>query len=184
MALKEIPHLLYPHMESNFLRLWTIIDADTKMSGTYAIILRLKESLLLNIGRKEFDLSPGFYVYVGSALGPGGVDSRLRRHLLTFSVQNTKKHWHIDSLLPHSTVFLPLYAQSPDRLECALVRSFKEMGFLVIKGFGDSDCKSGCGGHLIQIGDVDLWHATQKVLQAFANIGLKAVLGTAHEEKV
>jgi Uri superfamily endonuclease len=34
----------------------------------------------------------GYYVYIGSAFGPGGLQARVRRHLKAVSCL----HWHID----------------------------------------------------------------------------------------
>jgi Uri superfamily endonuclease len=45
-------------------------------------------------------IRPGFYVYVGSALGPGGVRARLAHHLKPSS----RPHWHIDYLRAHTTI--------------------------------------------------------------------------------
>ena len=146
------------------------------MKGVYAVILRLKRHSILKIGRKDFNLNPGVYVYAGSALGAGGIAARLGRHLKTFTTGTKKKHWHIDSLLPFSEVFTPVYAYSFKKMECELVKSLKEMGFQTVRGFGSTDCLSGCGGHLILVGnlDLDLKSATQWVISAFEKIGLKA----------
>jgi len=64
--------------------------------GTYALILHLSKKLerieIGKLGRFAFDA--GFYVYVGSAFGPGGLKARLQRHLRT----DKPLHWHIDLL--------------------------------------------------------------------------------------
>ncbi|MCQ5363212.1 MAG: GIY-YIG nuclease family protein [Candidatus Methanomethylicia archaeon] len=147
------------------------------MKGVYAIILKLDRHLSLAIGKKRFDLNPGIYVYAGSAFGPGGVSARLGRHLKTFKTGATKKHWHIDSLLPHSATFIPVFAPSTRKMECEFVRSLRELGFATVDGFGNTDCRSGCGGHLIILGDLDLRSATEIAASAFDRIGLKADLG-------
>ncbi|MEM2126453.1 MAG: GIY-YIG nuclease family protein [Candidatus Methanosuratincola sp.] len=146
------------------------------MRGVYTIILRLNRDSLLKIGKKEFDLKPGVYVYVGSALGAGGINARLSRHFKTFTTGATKKHWHIDSLLPFSESFASVYALTSQKMECELVWSLKEMGFQTVQGFGNTDCRSRCGGHLILVDDlnVDLRSATQRVISAFEKIGLAA----------
>lgn len=65
------------------------------LPGDYQLYLGLAEPEVLVIGRLgEFFFSRGIYVYLGSAHGPGGVRSRLERHLLGGS----KKRWHIDFL--------------------------------------------------------------------------------------
>jgi len=147
------------------------------MRGTYTIILRLTDHTLLVINKKQFELKSGIYIYVGSALGPGGIVARLNRHLKIFASSTLKKHWHIDSLLPFSTIFASVYAFSTERLECRLVHSLKRIGFQVVEGFGNTDCTSWCGGHLVYVGDLDLEDVTQKVIAAFEALGLKATIG-------
>ncbi len=41
------------------------------------------------------DVSPGWYVYIGSAFDPGGVRARCLRHW-----RGGRPHWHIDYLRP------------------------------------------------------------------------------------
>ncbi|MBC7112776.1 MAG: GIY-YIG nuclease family protein [Candidatus Methanomethyliales bacterium] len=146
------------------------------MKGVYAIILKLDRHMSLNLGKKRFDLNSGIYIYAGSAFGPGGIYARLGRHLKTFKTGATKKHWHIDFLLPHSTTFVPVCAPSTRKLECELVRSLRESGFKTVDGFGNTDCRSDCGGHLIILGDLDLRSAIEIVVAAFDRTGLKANL--------
>jgi len=43
------------------------------MPGTYALILRSEKRSRIQAGRwREIDVEPGYYIYVGSAFGPGG----------------------------------------------------------------------------------------------------------------
>ena len=60
------------------------------------------QALEILVGRLgALPVEPGFYVYVGSAFGPGGLERRVGRHATT-----EKKHrWHIDYLTAwlHST---------------------------------------------------------------------------------
>jgi len=49
--------------------------------GTYALILVAEEQQSAEIGKLgALDVQPGFYVYVGSARGPGGLKARIARH--------------------------------------------------------------------------------------------------------
>ena len=66
--------------------------------GTYVLILRLKRKRKIKIGRRKGS-SPvlfraGYYAYVGSAFGPGGLSSRIKRHLR----KGKLSVWHIDYL--------------------------------------------------------------------------------------
>ncbi len=65
------------------------------MKGTYILIFCLLRHRFLKIGRLgEFNLTPGFYTYVGSAFGTGGLAARINHH-----VQSTAKpRWHVDYL--------------------------------------------------------------------------------------
>ena len=68
----------------------------------------------LEIGRLgTYDLIPGFYAYVGSAFGPGGLRARLRHHLESVA----EPHWHIDYLLAHAEPVEVWYALSDRKLE-------------------------------------------------------------------
>ena len=68
--------------------------------GTYALILQCDLNDRVQIGRLgEIELRPGYYIYVGSAFGPGGVKARVERHWRT----DKRKHWHIDYLREHVT---------------------------------------------------------------------------------
>jgi len=63
--------------------------------GTYALLLYSASDAEIRVGRLgHMRLQSGFYVYVGSALGPGGVRARVRHHLL----DSPRPHWHIDYL--------------------------------------------------------------------------------------
>ena len=45
--------------------------------GTYALVLAAIDRQTIQVGRLgAFDVRPGFYVYVASALGPGGLPVR------------------------------------------------------------------------------------------------------------
>ena len=63
--------------------------------GTYVLILRLHRRKRLSIGKLgRFDFPQGYYAYVGTAFGSGGLAARLEHHLAISS----NPHWHIDYL--------------------------------------------------------------------------------------
>ena len=63
--------------------------------GTYILILYLALPCRLTIGKLgTFDFPDGWYAYVGSAFGSGGLRGRLKHHLAPV----TNPHWHIDYL--------------------------------------------------------------------------------------
>ena len=130
------------------------MDELPVQAGTYALILELTHNQILDIGQLgKFDFHAGWYVYVGSAHGPGGIRARLGRHLRGAG----KTRWHIDYLRIVSTVrgygyiaveALPLPNISQ---ECTWVQKLaaETSATLPIPKFGASDCKMGCAAHLI-----------------------------------
>ena len=49
--------------------------------GTYALVLSCSADFDIQIGRLgTMRLQPGYYVYLGSALGPGGLRARIAHH--------------------------------------------------------------------------------------------------------
>lgn len=114
--------------------------------GTYVLVIRITREEEIAVGRLgAFSLPPGYYLYVGSARGPGGLGARLARHLKKVG----KPHWHIDYLLQRGRVVETWRASSPERLECAWAQHLLQMpeARIAIPRFGSSDC--GCPSHLI-----------------------------------
>jgi Uri superfamily endonuclease len=70
----------------------------TDGKGVYVLILYLPYRRTIQIGRLgKFNFSDGYYAYVGSAFGPGGLAARLSHHLR----RSHKPRWHIDYLRRH-----------------------------------------------------------------------------------
>jgi Uri superfamily endonuclease len=117
--------------------------------GTYALLLELQQETEIEVGHLARILFPaGHYIYVGSALGPGGLAARLARHL-----RHKKRYfWHIDYFLQQARVVDIHTERSGTRLECAWARIVRDMpGTRVVAfGFGASDCN--CPSHLFFLG--------------------------------
>ncbi len=65
------------------------------LPGTYALIMKSSEQQTIPVGKLgHLHIEKGFYVYVGSALGNGGICARIRHHMRTAQTL----HWHIDYL--------------------------------------------------------------------------------------
>lgn len=113
--------------------------------GSYLLVLRLEAPALLAIGALGVIGFPaGAYVYCGSALGPGGVRARARRHVKGAG----RLHWHIDYLLRRARVQAVWARLGPRRLECewaAALAAHRDFS-CPAPGFGSSDC--GCRAHL------------------------------------
>lgn len=116
--------------------------------GTYALILRPTMPGEVEIGALgTLRLEPGWYVYVGSALGPGGLAARVGRH--ADDAEKKPRHWHIDHLLPATDLAEVWYTVGPDRREEAWARHVRSRpgATVPLAGFGAGDC--GCAGHLV-----------------------------------
>lgn len=115
-------------------------------SGTYVLILKSHSESAVRIGRWGImGVEPGYYIYVGSALGPGGVRSRVTRHWRI----DKAKHWHIDHLREVLVMWNAWFTYSEERLEHRWANLLLRMeGMNCVPGFGCSDCK--CASHLFQ----------------------------------
>ena len=125
--------------------------------GTYALVLRSDASTWTRIGRwGRLNVRPGYYIYVGSALGPGGVLARVSRHCR----EPKSKHWHIDYLREFTILASVWYSHSPIRLEHCWAEAVAKLNETeLVKGFGCSDCR--CESHLF-------YSASEPKLTSFA----------------
>jgi Uri superfamily endonuclease len=92
----------------------------------------------------DLRLRSGFYVYVGSALGPGGVRARLAHHMK----KPSRPHWHIDYLRKHAVLeeVWYCYDRTPWEHEWARHIRMARGASVPLAGFGASDCR--CESHL------------------------------------
>ena len=118
-----------------------------KDKGTYMLIIKCLNEVKVNVGSLGIlPFNPDkTYVYVGSAFGPGGLWSRIKRHL----TRCKKKFWHIDYLLAsgnkchiEAIIVIPCL-----RVEHELAATLSKVADGIVKGFGSSDCK--CPSHLM-----------------------------------
>jgi Uri superfamily endonuclease len=115
-------------------------------------------------------LRAGWHIYVGSALGSGGLQ-RLRRHILLARLRDKQPKWHVDYLLtsPCFSLAYAVFAVTEDHLECQFARELNGGGILK---FGCSDCS--CTSHLFyRQGD-----PKQETLAAFRELQLAPVIKT------
>ena len=120
------------------------LDLPTER-GTYALILRSRRFSELTVGALgKVKLQPGFYIYVGSAQGAGGIRSRVSRHLKA----SKKLHWHIDYLRRNMPIITVWYAKTASVQEHQWARTMGggSLATAAIQGFGASDCR--CESHL------------------------------------
>ena len=118
--------------------------------GTYILILEALSKRRVLVGvLGTLDLEPGFYVYVGSALGSGGLRGRLAHH----HRHSRSPHWHIDYMRRHTTLREIWFLVGMSRREhlWAAVLASKAEAVIPFAGFGASDC--GCRTHLFRFLD-------------------------------
>jgi Uri superfamily endonuclease len=115
------------------------------MPGTYALVFSASAEKSIPIGRLGLlDLRPGFYVYVGSAFGPGGVQARIRHHLQ----KAHRPHWHIDFLQGYLSAIEVWFSHDHIRHEHRWADMLQKTrgASTILPGFGSSDCR--CRTHL------------------------------------
>ena len=119
--------------------------------GTYALILFLENNQNIQIGKLgRFKFPKGYYIYVGSAFGPGGLNARLTHHFKPA----VKPHWHIDYIKKKAVITNIRIDESGIRLEhqwASILQERKDATIPVPK-FGASDCK--CASHLFHFQDM------------------------------
>jgi Uri superfamily endonuclease len=114
-------------------------------AGTYALILESAGRKPVAVGQLgTLDLRAGFYVYVGSALGPGGLQARINRHF----DPSRPIHWHIDCLKRVTRIVEVWYLADPIRREHSWAKALANLpsASIPMPGFGSSDCD--CPAHL------------------------------------
>ncbi len=125
-----------------------------KEPGIYAVILMIERDVsILTRGGKRFTIPRGVYLYIGSAMGGGGIRGRVERYLN----RSGRVFWHIDHLLQRSSVKIlgVLYRvyRDPGDHESELASKLREI-FTGIPGFGCSD-KPGNYSHLYLCGHTE-----------------------------
>lgn len=108
--------------------------------GTYVLLLHLPFDKTITVGKLgTFNFPAGWYTYIGSAFGPGGLLGRIKHHLQP----SEKPHWHIDYL--RREAHLQEIWLSPDtkRHEEAWVDLMIDIpgATALVEGFGASDSR-------------------------------------------
>lgn len=113
--------------------------------GTYVIVLQVKARAVVEVGSLgSVVIDRGFCLYVGSALGSGGLRARLARHLRG----GERSHWHIDRLRTIATpveIWLCIGNCRREHAWAHLLASSRRCAMPRAR-FGASDCR--CPSHL------------------------------------
>ncbi|MCA9904476.1 MAG: GIY-YIG nuclease family protein [Anaerolineae bacterium] len=106
----------------------------------------MSEARHLTVGKLgTFEFPVGWYVYVGSAHGSGGLRARLAHHLSSAA----KPHWHIDYLRLAAPLWSVWYRASETVFEHLWATQLLALpgAEMPVRRFGASDCT--CATHLI-----------------------------------
>jgi Uri superfamily endonuclease len=116
--------------------------------GTYALVYRCDAPFQAVAGKLgPVCLSPGHWIYIGSAFGAGGLKSRLRHHLKP----SPRPHWHLDYIkhgLKPVEIWLTTDGVKQEHAWATVMSGLKG-ATCPIAGFGASDCT--CRSHLIHL---------------------------------
>ena len=128
--------------------------------GTYVLILENDKRKRIQIGKwGKLEMEPGYYLYVGSAFGPGGVLARVSRHCR----EAKSKRWHVDFLRAYTRLNVVWYAHGAVRLEHRWASALMDLEqTAAIKDFGCSDCR--CLAHLFFVKDESYLAASASAL--------------------
>lgn len=116
--------------------------------GTYALVMKCSSDQQVEIGKLgRLQLRAGFYVYVGSAFGPGGLKARIAHHMKI----SEKPHWHMDYLRPALVLKEIWFTYDSRHREHQWADTLARIdgGTMPLSGFGASDCR--CESHLYWI---------------------------------
>jgi Uri superfamily endonuclease len=138
--------------------------------GIYCLVFR-NPACTIGIGALgSVAFRKGWHIYVGSALGSGGL-ARLGRHIGLSRSKDRRPKWHIDylSVSDQFTLSYTVHTLTEDRLECRLAETLGEPS---VPAFGCSDCR--CLSHLFYR-NAD---PHDEIIGAFNRLGLVAITTT------
>ncbi len=143
--------------------------------GVYCLVLFLEASTIRVGALGNLMFPRGWYVYAGSAQGPGGL-KRVQRHISLARFKKQTRHWHIDYLLGdlEATLLSVQCARTTRSVECDLA---KAVGGIPVAAFGCSDCH--CNSHLSYF-DRD---PVDMITRVMVTIGLEPVIATINTKQ-
>jgi Uri superfamily endonuclease len=113
--------------------------------GVYCLVFENHEGTVRVGALRDLHFRAGWHIYVGSALGSGGL-KRLGRHISLAHRHDKQPKWHVDYLLtnPGFSLRYAIFVVTLEQYECRLAQLLSDSG---IPGFGCSDCS--CSSHLL-----------------------------------
>jgi len=119
-------------------------EGPADWDGTYIVTFRLDadaDAEDVGVGALgTFRFPAGFYCYVGSMFGPGGVRARTGRHRTRVK---TNKKWNVDFLTPHAGAVEVWWTHDPVRRECSWSAALGASAAFdcPVPEFGARDCR-------------------------------------------
>ena len=142
-----------------------------KRPGTYALVLRLERAACMTLGGLgSWPIARGWYLYVGSAQGPGGLAARLAHHLRDAQ----RPRWHVDWLRRYAQVheiWAGPAADAQSEHRWAWVCSLLPGAHVPVPRFGASDCRR-CPAHLLAFARAPRWESFCILFRRFGNANL------------
>lgn len=119
--------------------------------GVYILVLYLSQTTTITFNRKssQHSFPSGWYVYVGSARGPGGLSRRVARHQRR-NADGKRMHWNVDyfrELAPIVEVWYSYTRSEQMEHEWASAVSSMHGATVPVQGFGANDCRQCCSAH-------------------------------------
>ena len=102
--------------------------------GVYCLVFK-NPGCTIRVGALgNLTFQDGWHIYVGSALGSGGLQ-RLRRHISLAHLRDKRPTWHVDYLLtsPCFSLMYAVYAFTQERFECSLARTLSDSGIPAVR---------------------------------------------------
>lgn len=126
-----------------------------KTSGVYILVFHLAKATGIAFDRKgtRHTFSPGWYLYVGSACGEGGLSRRLARHQRRIA-DDKKMNWNVDYFREHALLCEIWYCEMDDpRLEHSWAQTVAGLkgSTVPVPKFGANDCKADCPSHFFHL---------------------------------
>jgi Uri superfamily endonuclease len=129
------------------LSLLNTIYSDLPCGGCYQLFLKITEKLDLGVeALGNISFPAGVYIYTGSQ------QKNLMKRLIRHVALHKKRFWHIDYLTSDPGVtFSGIIIYFAERQECRINQNYQvhSGAQLHFPGFGSTDCKKGCGSHLL-----------------------------------
>ena len=127
-----------------------ILEKNYPDSGTYQLQIIVQSGFSVSVGALGIvNFQVGKYIYTG----------RASKHLNHRIIRHCKKEkpfrWHIDYLTSQPEVEIKsvnIISENPEK-ECEINKSIEMLpgSIIPLKGFGSSDCQSGCTSHLVMV---------------------------------